>query len=76
MFQRALATGKPSSRGLEVDLGIKKSDLAMALGTVPETLSRAFAKLREDGVIEVHGQRVTVLDVRALAALSSGYDEG
>jgi CRP/FNR family transcriptional regulator len=47
----------------------------MALGTVPETLSRAFGKLRDDGLIEVHGSRVTVLDVRALASLASGFDE-
>jgi len=75
VFQRALKTGRPSPRGLEVDLGMKKGELAMALGTVPETLSRAFAKLKDDGVLEVHGSTITVLDVRALAALGSGYDE-
>ena len=75
VFQRALQTGQPSSQGLEVELGMKKGELAMALGTVPETLSRAFAKLKEDGVLEVHGSKITVLDVRALAALGSGYDE-
>jgi CRP/FNR family transcriptional regulator, dissimilatory nitrate respiration regulator len=76
LFQRALAVGTPSTRGLEVDLGMPKSELAAALGTVPETLSRAFAKLREDGLVEVHGKRVTVLDVRGLASLGSGYSEG
>lgn len=75
LFQRALAVGAPSARGLEVELGMRKSELAAALGTVPETLSRAFAKLRDDGLVEVHGTRVTVLDVRALAALGSGYSE-
>ena len=76
VFQRALGSGRPTSTGLEVSLGMKKSDLAMALGTVPETLSRAFAKLADDGIMEVHGQVATVLDMRALAALGSGYDEG
>lgn len=75
LFQRALAVGTPSPRGLEVDLGMPKSELAAALGTVPETLSRAFAKLREDDLVEVHGKQVTVLDVRALATLGSGYSE-
>jgi CRP/FNR family transcriptional regulator, dissimilatory nitrate respiration regulator len=75
VFQRALQVGKPTSQGLEVALGMKKGDLAMALGTVPETLSRAFSKLAADGIMEVRGQLVTVLDVRALAALSSGYEE-
>jgi len=75
VFQRALRTGRPTARGLEVDLGMKKGELAMALGTVPETLSRAFAKLKADGVLEVDGSKITVLDVRALAALGSGYSE-
>lgn len=76
LFQRALKTGQPTSRGLEVDLGMKKGELAMALGTVPETLSRAFGKLKDDGIVEVRASKVIVLDVRALAALGSGYDEG
>lgn len=75
VFQRALTSGRPTSRGLEVTLGMKKGELAMALGTVPETLSRAFSRLATDGIMEVHGQLVTVLDMRALAALSSGYQE-
>jgi CRP/FNR family transcriptional regulator len=75
MFQRALQSGRASSEGLEVELGMKKGDLAMALGTVPETLSRAFSKLKDDGVLEVHGQTVTILDMRALATRSSGYED-
>ena len=76
VFHRALQSGEPTAEGLEVDLGMKKGELAMALGTVPETLSRAFAKLKDDGLLEVHGSRVRILDVRALAAMGSGYDEG
>jgi len=75
VFMRALKVGKPTSEGLEVSLGMKKGELAMALGTVPETLSRAFSKLAADRVMEVHGSLVTVLDMRALATMSSGYSE-
>jgi CRP/FNR family transcriptional regulator len=76
VFQRALQSGTPTPAGLLVSLGMKKGELAMALGTTPESLSRAFAKLKEDGVMEVSGQNVTITDMRALAALGSGYDEG
>lgn len=76
LFQRSLQSGKPTPTGLEIDLGMKKGELAMTLGTVPETLSRAFAKLKEDGIVEMHGSSVTVLDVRALASLGSGYGDG
>ncbi len=76
LFQRALQAGKPTTQGLEVDLGMKKGELAMALGTVPETLSRAFARLKDDDVLDVHGSTIVIHDVRALASLGSGYDEG
>ena len=73
LFQRSLAAGEATSEGLLVPLGITKSELAASLGTVPETLSRAFARLRDDGVLIVRARDVIVLDVGALARLSSGY---
>jgi CRP/FNR family transcriptional regulator len=76
VFQRALQSGTATAHGLETSLGMKKGELAMALGTTPESLSRAFAKLKDDGIMEVSGQRVIVTDMRALAALGSGYKEG
>lgn len=75
LFHRALQSGKPTPAGLQIDLGMKKGELAMSLGTVPETLSRAFAKLKEDGLVDVHGSKVVIYDVRALASLGSGYAE-
>jgi len=55
-----------------VDLGMPRNQLALELGTVPETLSRAFAKLRDDGLIQADGGRmVTVLDPVGLDALAS-----
>jgi CRP/FNR family transcriptional regulator len=54
-----------------LDLDMKKGELASRLGTVSETLSRSFRKLREEGVIEVDGSRVVILDMQALVALSA-----
>ncbi len=76
LFQRALASGEATPEGLRVDLGMTKGELASALGTVPETLSRAFARLRDDGIIDVQGRTVIVFDVGALARTGSGYEEG
>lgn len=75
LFQRALAGGEATERGLLVELDMSKTELAEALGTVPETLSRALAKLREAGVIEVEGAQIRILDVGALARSSSGYEK-
>ena len=76
LFGRALAVGRPSAEGLVVDLGMTKTELASTLATVPETLSRAFARLRSEGLIELDGSEVTVLDVGGLVRRSAGYEEG
>jgi CRP/FNR family transcriptional regulator len=74
LFQRALATGDPTPEGLVVDLGMSKAELASSLGTVPETLSRAFAKLRDEGLLEVRGRRFVLHDVGGLARRGEGYE--
>jgi CRP-like cAMP-binding protein len=48
-----------------LDLGISKGELAAAVGTVPETLSRAFQQLARAGAVETKGQKVVIKD-RAL----------
>jgi CRP/FNR family transcriptional regulator len=53
-----------------VELGMSRRELASRLGTVPETLSRAFAKLRDDGLVETEGRRrVLILNHEALREL-------
>jgi len=75
LFQRSLAAGEATVAGLRVPLGMTKAELASSLGTVPETLSRALKRLRDDGVLEVRGSDILILDVGALARLGSGYEE-
>lgn len=52
-----------------VDLDMKKGELASHLGTVSETLSRTFRKLKEEGIMEVEGSRVTIYDMNRLRGL-------
>lgn len=51
----------------QVVLDIPKGQLANLLGTSPETLSRIFLKMSEEGLIQVEGKRITLLDTAALA---------
>lgn len=51
-----------------VELGTTKRVLAAELGTSSETLSRTFARLRDDELLKVQGNTLAVGDVAALAA--------
>jgi CRP/FNR family transcriptional regulator len=57
---------------IEVELGVTRVELAAVLGTVPETLSRAFHLLQSEGILESDGRHVTVLDRQALHARARG----
>jgi len=46
-----------------------KRELAARIGTVAETLSRALAKLKTAGLIEVDGAEITILDPDGLEAM-------
>jgi len=58
------------NKGDLVTLKISKGQLASTLGTIPETLSRAFAKLSGQNLINVDGKKITLLDRRALENLA------
>lgn len=49
-----------------VELEISKGQLASLLGTIPETLSRIFSKMSDEGLLRVEGKRITLLDRSAL----------
>jgi CRP/FNR family transcriptional regulator, dissimilatory nitrate respiration regulator len=54
-----------------VNLTISKGQLASLLGTIPETLSRIFARMSERNLIEVSGKTITITDRLALEELAS-----
>lgn len=53
-----------------IDLAISKSQLAALLGTIPETLSRILAKMAGQGLIDVQGRRITLLNREGLEILA------
>ena len=54
----------------EVDLPLSKGQLASLLGTIPETLSRIFAKMGSKGLISVQGRTIELLDLEGLVDLA------
>lgn len=54
-----------------VTLTISKGQLASLLGTIPETLSRIFAKMSAQNLIRVEGKEIYLLDTLGLEDLST-----
>lgn len=52
----------------QVILEIPKGQLASLLGTIPETLSRIFARMSEEGLIRVEGRTIYITDYEGLRA--------
>lgn len=59
-------TGKKSNGLQFVSLQISKNDLAAYLGTIPETLSRTLKKLQDEGMINVDGKNIEIVDSERL----------
>ena len=56
----------------EFQLDIAKSQLASLLGTIPETLSRIFAKMDSKKLVEINGPRITIVNRTGLEDLAEG----
>jgi CRP/FNR family transcriptional regulator, dissimilatory nitrate respiration regulator len=54
-----------------VCLDISKGQLASLLGTIPETLSRIFAKMSAQDLIRVEGKDIYLLDMLGLEDLAT-----
>ena len=61
---------REQGRDKEVNLPLSKGQLASLLGTIPETLSRIFAKMASKGLISVQGRTIELLDLEGLIDLS------
>lgn len=59
-----------------VVLNLTKSQLAAALGTIPATLSRAFNRLNNEGIITIEGPRIQILDADRLEQMGGLADQG
>lgn len=68
------STAEPHSHSTSsiVELEMTKSQLAAFLGTIPETLSRVFAKLSQDQLISMDGAKITLLNRERLTSLAAG----
>ena len=57
-----LYIAEEQNNGDVVRLPVSKGQLASLLGTIPETLSRIFARMSDEGLIRVDGRSITIVD--------------
>lgn len=55
-------------------ISISREDLAAFMGTAKETASRLLSEFREEGLVETHGRRITVLNLAELTKISALYE--
>ncbi len=72
LMDLSLKLMKEGKNPKEVELDLSKTQLALRLGTISETLSRTLAKMKGKGMIEVRGNKVLILNREALEELASG----
>ena len=65
-----LYLSKEEKEGALITLDISKGQLASLLGTIPETLSRVLAKMKEREIIEVEGNRIRLVDISRLKSMN------
>ncbi|MBT3481832.1 MAG: Crp/Fnr family transcriptional regulator [Opitutales bacterium] len=61
------ATASADPNQAIAELPMSKKLLASQLGVTSETLSRAFARFRNENIITVEGRHITIIDIKALA---------
>ncbi|TDX29436.1 CRP/FNR family transcriptional regulator [Modicisalibacter xianhensis] len=61
---------------LRFRLPMSRLDLGNYLGLVPETMSRTFRRLEEQGLVSITGKEIELVDICAMKALAYGNNEG
>jgi CRP/FNR family transcriptional regulator len=64
--------GAPADSGGGIWLDITKRELSLHLGTQPETLSRALSTLQSEGLLEIEGPNIRILDADQLERIAGG----
>lgn len=67
LLTEARTRGQRKGRGISVELAHNNQQIAARVGSVREVVSRALARLQQEGLIEIEQRRLTIPDEKALA---------
>jgi CRP/FNR family transcriptional regulator, cyclic AMP receptor protein len=65
--------GRPSDRGVDLDIHLTQQDLAAMIGATRESVNKQLGAFRDRGILSVDRQRITILKPDALRARVSQY---
>ncbi|MDX2044405.1 MAG: Crp/Fnr family transcriptional regulator [Acidobacteriota bacterium] len=71
LLAEARTRGKRTEKGLELDLVLTNQQIAARIGSVREVVSRALARLQQNGLVNVEGRHVLIQQEQALAVFGS-----
>lgn len=66
LARRLLELAERYGRGQEIDLELSQTDLASLVGATRETVNRALAAFRQQGLIDVRDHRIVILEPELL----------
>lgn len=72
LLDLSLKQSKEGKSSREVELDLSKTQVALKLGTISETLSRTLGKMRAKGIIDVKKNKILILNREALEELAAG----
>lgn len=58
--------GKNTTKGIEINLGMTRQDIANIVGTTRETASRAMSQLKKKKYIDMNGKSIIIKDINKL----------
>jgi len=72
LLDLSIEQSKEGKMAKEVELDLNRSQLALRLGTVRETVSRTLTKMKAKGIIDVKKNRILIQNREALEKLAAG----
>jgi CRP/FNR family cyclic AMP-dependent transcriptional regulator len=74
LLRLAQENGKRTAEGVQLALPASNQELASQIGTVRELVSRNLSRFQAEGMLQVDGRHVLILDLKALEAASQASE--
>lgn len=76
LLNEAATRGIKKDRYIEIELLLKKTEIAKKIGTVNETLSRTLKKFKEMDILDTVKNKIIIYDIKALQEIAEQTRQG